>query len=313
MLLRGLKPALRSGEIGQLTGIVTVSDDGGSSGRLREDFGIIPPGDIRNCLVALADDEDFLGRLFQYRFPGTNGLSGHSFGNLFMAAVTGVTGDFYQAILVAERLLSVCGRVLPATLSDVRLVARGTSGRRYAGESAVGASGERRVELALDPPSPLAFAPAVTAIQDADLVLLGPGSLFTSIVPNLLVPQIHQAITARTRPTVLILNLMTQPGETTDMDALAHLEAIEQHAGRGLVDLVLANNAEPSSERLVPYTMAGAAPVSLARLCESRKEVGVVRRDLMGDGALIRHDPTKLRDAIVSLVSREVWLNPAPR
>ena len=189
-VLRSLKPHLAAGRIGDLTGIVAVTDDGGSSGRLRRDFAVLPPGDVRNCLVALADDEDLLSRLFQYRFADGSDLAGHSFGNLFLAALTGITGDFYQAILTAERILSVTGTVLPATLSDLRLVGRGTSGRRYLGESAVGGSNERLVSIELEPACPPAFAQAVSAIQSADLIVLGPGSLYTSVLPNLMVPEI---------------------------------------------------------------------------------------------------------------------------
>lgn len=301
-LLRGLKPALRSGAIGSLTGVVTVSDDGGSSGRLRRDFGIPPPGDIRNCLVALADDEDMLSRLFQYRFPGGDGLSGHSFGNLFMAAVTGITGDFYEAILAAERLLSVCGTVLPATLSDVRLLARGISGKSYTGETAVGACDEHLVELSLDPPSPPAFAPAVAAIREADVIVLGPGSLFTSILPNLLVPEIHRAVRERSGPALLVLNLMTQPGETTGMDGQAHLDAIERQAGSGLIDVVVANSGRATIDRLRNYFDAGATPVSLSPRAARDHGVALIRDDLLADGQLIRHDPARLCQVILGVL-----------
>ena len=195
VLLRGLK--LHVGEaVSELTAVVTVSDDGGSSGRLRRDFGVPPPGDIRNCIAALADDEALLSRLFQYRFVGGEGLAGHSFGNLLLTALTGITGDFYQAILTAESILSVRGRILPATLTDVRLSATGESGEIYRGESAIGASGEPIETLTMEPAAAVAFPAAVQAIAEADLILLGPGSLYTSIVPNFLIPGIRRAVRA---------------------------------------------------------------------------------------------------------------------
>lgn len=303
-LLRGLKSVLAEGEIRALTGIVTVSDDGGSSGRLRRDFGMLAPGDVRNCLVALADDEDMLGRLFQYRFPGGDGLTGHSFGNLFMAAVTGITGDFYQAILMAERVLSIAGRVLPATLTDVRLVADGVSGERYLGESAVGLANEDLTHIALDPPDPPAFAPAVEAIRAADLVVLGPGSLFTSVLPNLLIPEIAEALARRSCPSVLVLNLMTQPGETSGMDGLAHLAALESHAFVGVVDYVLANDAVPSRDSIAIYEETGSVPVSLSRLAGSAGD-RLMTADLLAEGGLIRHDPGKVTRAILDCLYRQ--------
>jgi len=178
-LLRGLKHYAGTPRLRQLTGVVTVTDDGGSSGRLRREFGVLPPGDIRNCIAALADDEDLLTRLFQYRFPNGGGLLGHSFGNLFLTALTGITGDFHQAILEAEKVLSVRGKIFPATVQDVRLRGRGVSGRVYEGESAIGTSGEQLSALELDPPAPPAFPDAVAALERADLILLGPGSLYT--------------------------------------------------------------------------------------------------------------------------------------
>ena len=213
-----------------LTAIVTVSDDGGSSGRLRRDFGVPAPGDIRNCLVALADDEDLVARLFQYRFASGEGLTGHSFGNLFLTALTGITGDFSQAILTAESILSVRGRILPATLADVHLRGRGVSGKIYEGESAIGRSGEALAAIELEPRRASPFPAAVEAILAADLVLLGPGSLYTSILPNLLIPGIATALRRSPARVGLILNLMTQPGETDGMGALDHLRALERHA-----------------------------------------------------------------------------------
>jgi uncharacterized cofD-like protein len=238
-----------------------VTDDGGSSGRLRREYGVLPPGDIRNCLVALADDEDLLARLFQYRFPNGHGLTGHSFGNLFLTALTGITGDFYQAILTAEQVLSVRGRVYPATLVDVQLRGQGRSGRLYQGESAIGRSAEPLERVTIEPAQPPAFPPAVEAIRDADLILLGPGSLYTSILPNLLIGGIRRAVAESPAPVVLLLNLMTQPGETDGMDGLAHLEALRRQADDPLVDRALVSSA-PLPEALERrYAGEGATPV----------------------------------------------------
>lgn len=301
-VLSGLKHLVGTGGITELSGIVTVTDDGGSSGRLRREFGVLPPGDIRNCLVALADDEALLARLFQYRFPLGVGLSGHSFGNLFLTALTEITGDFYQAILTAESILSVRGKILPATLEDVTLHGRGLSGRHYHGEVAVGTSGEALDELRIDPPDPTPFPAAVDALRQADLILLGPGSLYTSILPNLLIPGIRRAIDENPAPVVLLLNLMTQPRETDGMDALAHLRALERAAGSGLVDIVLVNDHRPSPNSLAAYAEHGSLLVHVDRPAIADLGVRVVGADLLADGDLIRHDPAKLARAVAGLL-----------
>jgi uncharacterized cofD-like protein len=301
-LLRGLKHYVGSDRLRQLTGVVTVTDDGGSSGRLRREFGVLPPGDVRNCIVALADDEDLLARLFQYRFPNGGGLLGHSFGNLFLTALTGITGDFHQAILTAESILSVRGKICPATLQDVRLRGRGVSGRVYEGESAIGTSGEAIEGLELDPASPPAFPPAAVALERADLILLGPGSLYTSILPNLLIPGIRQAVTRSRARTLLLLNLMTQPGETDGMTGLDHLRAIERFAGKGLVDAVLVNSAEIPGYLLEHYAATGSEPVRIDRAEVEALGMQVVEADLLAAGDLIRHDPAKLAQAVMDLL-----------
>jgi uncharacterized cofD-like protein len=287
--------------------VVTVTDDGGSSGRLRRDFGVLPPGDIRSCIAALGDDEDLLTRLFQYRFPNGGGLAGHSFGNLFLTALTGITGDFYQAILTAERVLSVRGQIYPATLVDVRLEGVGSSGRVYLGESAIGRSGEPLERVTIVPPNPPAFAPAVEAIEGADLVLLGPGSLYTSILPNLLIASIRRAVAESPAPVVLLLNLMTQPGETDGMDGMAHLAALRQQAQDPLIDAVLVNSRPPSPELVRRYADLGAAPVTIDRAAFEAAGVEVIETELLADGDLVRHDSAKLARAVVDLVRhREV-------
>ena len=303
-LLRGLKHHVGH-ELAELTAVVAVTDDGGSSGRLRRDFGVLPPGDIRNCIVALADDEDLLARLFQYRFGNGEGLTGHSFGNLFLAALSGITGDFYQAILTAESVLSVRGRILPATLNDLHIQALGKSGRTYDGESAVGASGEPLHEVRLEPREPVAFPPAVEAIEGADMVLLGPGSLYTSVITNLLIPGIADAVHACRGTVVLPVNLMTQPGETDGFDAFAHLEAIERYAGEGVVDVVMVHGDEIPTDRLPAYQEEGADPVMVEVDSLRDRGVEVIERDLLAEGPLVRHDPVKLSRAIVELIHRE--------
>src|SRR4051812_5190931 len=289
-LLRGLKHHVGTDRLRQLTGVVTVTDDGGSSGRLRKEFGVLPPGDIRNCIAALADDEDLLTRLFQYRFPNGGGLLGHSFGNLFLTALTGITGDFHQAILTAESVLSVRGKIFPATLTDVRLRGRGVSGRIYEGESAIGLSGEELAAVELDPASPPAFPQAVAALERADLILLGPGSLYTSILPNLLIPGIRQALGKSRAPVILLLNLMTQPGETDGMMGADHMRAIERHAGKGLVDRVLANATPIAEPLLAHYAETGSECVTTDRETIEAMGLRVIEADLLAKGDLIRHD-----------------------
>jgi uncharacterized cofD-like protein len=298
VLLRGLKHHVGSDRLRQLTGVVTVTDDGGSSGRLRRELGVLPPGDIRNCIAALADDEDLLTRLFQYRFPNGGGLFGHSFGNLFLTALTGITGDFHQAILTAESLLSVRGKIFPATLTDVRLRARGVSGTVYEGESAIGLAGEELAAVKLDPGAPPAFPEAVAALDQADLILLGPGSLYTSILPNLLIPGIRQALAKSRARVVLLLNLMTQPGETDRMMGIDHLCALVRHAGEGIIDAVLVNATEIPAPLIAHYAETGSEPVAVDRAALEAMGVEVHAADLLAaDGDLIRHDSGKLAAA----------------
>ncbi|MBW8877325.1 MAG: uridine diphosphate-N-acetylglucosamine-binding protein YvcK [Acidobacteria bacterium] len=311
-LLRGLKHHVGTDRLRQLAGVVTVTDDGGSSGRLRKEFGVLPPGDIRNCIAALADDEDLLTRLFQYRFPNGGGLLGHSFGNLFLTALTGITGDFHQAILTAESILSVRGKIFPATLTDVRLRGRGVSGRVYEGESAVGMSGEELAAVEIDPAAPPAFPPAVAALERADLILLGPGSLYTSILPNLLIPGIRQAVAQARAPVVLLLNLMTQPGETDGMMGADHLRALVRHAGAGLIDAVLVNSTPIPESLIRHYAGTGSEPVAVDRAALEEMGVEILEADLLAaDGDLVRHDPAKLAGAVLGLDPHPLAPSPA--
>ena len=306
MLLRGLKHLIGEDEpphLGELTAVVTVSDDGGSSGRLRRELGVLPPGDIRNCLVALSEEEDLLARLFQYRFPNGGGLTGHSFGNLFLTALTGITGDFYQAVLTAEAILSVRGRILPATLTDLKLRGRGRSGRTYEGESAIGRSGETLEAILLEPAHPPAFPPAVSAIRHADLVLLGPGSLYTSVLANLLIPGILRAVVESEGLVALPMNLMTQPGETDGMDGFAHYDALRRHLGEDVVDVVLANSTPLPPHLVERYADSGSHPVEVDRQKLAGAGVEVVEHDLLASGDLVRHDSDKVARAAVGLLA----------
>jgi uncharacterized cofD-like protein len=243
MLLRGLKNYTHN-----ITAVVTVADDGGSSGRLRESFGIIPPGDLRNCLAALSNDEALMAQLFQYRFANGGGeLDGHSFGNLFISALSGITGSFEEAIAESGRVLAVHGRVLPSSLHDVRLVAdiippHASQEVRIRGESRIPKVGGRIRRVWLDPNTPPAFPKVIRAILSADLVVVGPGSLYTSIMPNLLVPDITAAIRTNQGFKVFVCNVATQPGETEDFTCADHIQAIDDHIGKNLFDLVLHNN-----------------------------------------------------------------------
>jgi uncharacterized cofD-like protein len=298
-LMSGLKTRVGE-EIADLAAIVAVTDDGGSSGRLRRDFGVLPPGDIRNNLAALADDSALATRLFQYRFEGGEGLSGHSFGNLFLMALADLTGDFPQAIVTAERLLRTRGRILPATLESVHLRGHGASGRVYEGETLIGRSGEPLVRIELLPGSCPAYGPVLEAIRGADLVLVGPGSLYTSILPNLLFPEIARALRESRARVLLVLNLMTQPGETQGLGALAHLAAIEDHVGPGLIDGVLVHTGRVPEPRLGPYRAEGAEPVTVDRAAFEACGIELVEADLLADEGLVRHDPEKLAAAVVT-------------
>ena len=289
-----------------LTAIVTVADDGGSSGVLRRELGVLPPGDIRNCLAALATEEPLLTRLFQYRFRAGTGLEGHSFGNLFLSALTAITGSLESAITASSRVLAVQGTVVPATSADVRLWAELEDGRRIEGESQIGNAPSPIVRLGCTPERPPALPKALEAIANADLIVLGPGSLYTSLLPNLLVPELVTAISQSRAPRLYICNLMTQPGETDGLDVLGHLRAIEaQLASLGveerLFTAVLAQEELPPSPLLDNYRYRGAEPVR----CDTRRLVvqgyEVMRAQLQGPRptASLRHDPRAVAQAVM--------------
>lgn len=301
-LLRGLRAYTRN-----ITAVVTVADDGGSSGRLRRELGVLPPGDFRNNIAALSRDEALMTQVLQYRFgrgmDGENGrsdLQGHAFGNLLLAALTGIMGSFDEALLAAERVLAVRGRVLPSTLEAVNLVAdiavtpNGEVTRRVVGESAIPQAGGKIHQLSLDPPHPRAYPAAVRAIFQADLIVLGPGSLYTSILPNLLVPDLAQALLRTTARKVYVCNLATQPGETDNYTVADHVETILQHTAPQMIDVVLAND----NLSISPET-GGGKTIYVQPIPSHQVEMRTA--DLVDEAHPWRHDSEKLTRAILNL------------
>ena len=277
-----------------LAAIVTVTDDGGSSGRLRRENRILPPGDIRNCMVALSKDEALLSRLFQYRFSAGRGLTGHNFGNLFLAALTHVTGDFAEAVRVSSRVLAIRGRIFPSTVSNVTLEAILENGQRVHGETRITASRSPIRKLMLSSPNVRPLAEAIDAIREADLVLMGPGSLYTSILPNLLIPEIARAIARSRAPRVYIANLMTQPGETTNYSVAEHLRAIQTHVKPRIVDYVVANRQKVSVSVAKRYRQEGAAQVKVDAAGLRESGVQVLVGNLLEEHNVIRHNSARL-------------------
>jgi uncharacterized cofD-like protein len=294
VLLRGMKEFTSN-----LTAVVTVADDGGSSGQLRRSLGILPPGDIRNCLAALSNDEAMLAQLFQYRFPnGTSGLDGHSFGNLFITALADITGSFEAAIAESGRVLSVSGRVLPSTLHDVRLIADVVlphldSQVRVEGESRIPQSAGKVRRIWLEPDTPLAFPQAVQAILAADLIVIGPGSLYTSVIPNLLVPDIAAAIRSSRALKIFVCNVATERGETDGYTCKDHIRALEDHVGRGLFDLVVSN-----------HTFQGELPEGIDWVetePDLDLEYPLYQANLIDESSPWRHDSAKLAQVLMDL------------
>jgi len=301
-LLRGLKAYSAN-----ITAIVTVADDGGSSGRLRREIGVLPPGDIRNCLTALADEEKLLTELFRYRFSAGDGLIGHSFGNLFLTAMSEVTGDLERAIAASSKVLAVRGRVLPATLTDVCLWAQLEDGRRIEGESHITEAMGKIVKIGCIPANPPALPKAVQAIRQADYIIIGPGSLYTSIIPNLLVPEIAEAIAKRQVPRIYVCNMMTQPGETQGYTVSDHIKAIDKACGKQLFDAVLVQRKVPSEKSLIRYAQEDSHPVYLDR--ESINLLGrrIVMSNIMYEDeetGLIRHDSARLARVLLRWYGR---------
>jgi uncharacterized cofD-like protein len=308
-LLRGLKRhAGAEGLIG-LTAVVTVTDDGGSSGRLRRDFDVLPPGDIRNCMVALCGDEALLTRLFKYRFSNGRGLKGHSFGNLFLTAMTHLTGDFSHAVRLCSEVLAVEGRIYPSTASNVALEAVLADGRRVSGETRISRSTAPIARVELRPRRAKPLSETLEAIAEADLITLGPGSLFTSVIPNLLVDGIPEAIAASSATKAYFVNLMWQPGETTGFRASDHVAALLRHCGRhgrNLIDVCVVNTQPFSGRALSRYRAKRAQPVEVDMDNLRLMGVKVVGADLLRipagrSAGQIRHDPGAISAIAVEL------------
>ncbi|MFZ2955630.1 MAG: YvcK family protein [Candidatus Ozemobacteraceae bacterium] len=308
-LLKGLKDLPVD-----LTAIVTVTDDGGSSGRLRKDLQILPPGDIRNCLVALSRSESLLARLFQFRFAEAGEFSGHSFGNLFIAAMTELLGDFGSAVREASSILAIRGHVIPVTCENVQLAARFSDGTETTGETSITGMGKRISEIHLLPPSALANPEALNAIDEADMIVLGPGSLFTSVIPNLLVPDIAERINRAKAPVVYICNVMTQPGETDRFTAADHVEMLLQKTSLKRIDAVLVNCRRAARPLIKTYEEHGQfwVPPTVTRI--EQRGIKVISGDFLSETNLVRHDSKMLAQSLFELLadSPALLLNKPP-
>ncbi|SJZ41655.1 gluconeogenesis factor YvcK family protein [Selenihalanaerobacter shriftii] len=298
-MLRGIKEFTSN-----ITAVVTVADDGGSSGILRDELDILPPGDIRNCLVALANTEVLMEKLFQYRFDTGQELSGHSFGNLFIATMTKVIGDFEEAIKESSKVLAIKGRVLPSTLEDVTLCAETKDGSIVKGESKIPEVDKEIKRVFLKPDDCNSLPEVIKSIKEADAIVLGPGSLYTSVIPNLLVSELSGAIKESDALKIYNCNIMTQPGETTGYTVGDHVQALYDHAGKGILDYVLVNNEKISSDLLTKYQEEGAEPVDIDFERLEELGVNVVQAPLLNKDNLVRHNPHKLAEVIVKLIIR---------
>ena len=295
MLLKGVKKITNN-----VTAIVTVGDDGGSSGRLREEMGILPPGDIRNCIAALADDEDLVTKLFQYRFKTGEGLEGHSFGNLFLTALIAITGDMVSAVRASSNVLSIRGRVLPSTLDDMKLVAEMEDGTIVRGESNIPEFHGKIKRLFTDPENCRPLEEAIQAIKEAELIILGPGSLYTSVIPNLLIKEIAQEIAQSPAKKIYVCNIMTQPGETDDYNVSTHVNAIINHAGSNtIMDAVLVNDSLPDN-LANKYKEANSFPVKLDTENIKKSGVKIVSKKLIEESkeGLVRHSSNRVARSI---------------
>jgi uncharacterized cofD-like protein len=295
-LLQGLKYFAKAGDPAvpklDITAIVTVTDDGGSSGRLRREFDVLPPGDIRNCMVALSEDSALLSRLFQYRFSAGRGLKGHSFGNLFLTALTHIMGDFAEAVRVSAEVLKIAGRIYPATAANVALEATLANGAHVVGETRISRSRHRIERIQLIPRRVRPLAATLAAIAEADVITLGPGSLFTSIIPNLLIQGIPAAIHRSRAIKACFVNLMSQPGETTHFRASDHIRAIHQHARTRLLDYAVINTAPIAPAMKKRYAQQEATPVENDTGTIVKMGVKVMAGSLVWRGEKARHDPS---------------------
>lgn len=305
-MLRGLKEHLAERgkrrpkqAIGDLTAVVTVTDDGGSSGRLRREYRVLPPGDIRNCLVALSKDEHLLGKLFQYRFPAGRGLGGHSFGNLFLTALTNSMGDFPKAVQVSAQVLAIRGRIFPSTSQNVTLEAVLEDGRVVAGETNISRSRKRIARLRLVPRRVRPLPEVLSALREADLILVGPGSLYTSILPNLLVEEVAEVIAHSKATRVYVANLMTQPGETQHYSVADHVRAIYEHTRPNLFDCAVVNRSAVAPRLLRRYRAQGAEPVDPSFDELARMGLTCVTGDFLRQDGVVRHDETRLSQLVL--------------
>ena len=290
--------------ISELCAVVTVTDDGGSSGRLRKEFNMLPPGDVRNCIVALSEDEALLSKVFQHRFDKGTGLEGHSFGNLFLAALTSLTGDFSEAVRLSSEILATRGHIYPATAANIELEALMDDGSKVCGETKITASKGRVEELFLVPPEPEPLPQTLAAIAHADLITVGPGSLFTSLIPNLLVCGIPQAIRDSAAIKVYICNLMTQANESLGRTAADHIRALYEHAGCRLFDYALINRQPASEELKVKYSLESASQIVVD--LEAIEALGVcpVLGDFLSEDGVARHDTDQLAKDLLALVTQ---------
>ncbi|MGD0498015.1 MAG: uridine diphosphate-N-acetylglucosamine-binding protein YvcK [Bryobacteraceae bacterium] len=304
-VLRGLKGYAASGNAARppvdITAIVTVTDDGGSSGRLRRDFDALPPGDIRNCMVALSEDSALLARLFEYRFQVGRGLRGHSFGNLFLMALTQIMGDFPDAVKASSEVLNIAGRIYPSTTANVSLEATLAGGERVVGETRIGRSRKRIQRVRLIPRKAPPLPAALAAISEADVVTLGPGSLFTSVVPNLLVDGIAAALRASPAVKAYFVNLMGQPGETTDFRASDHVRAVERHAGARTLDYAILNMRPIPSAVKRRYARQSSLPVENDVDAIRKMGIKVMAANLAEYAGKVRHDPDATAAAVLKL------------
>ena len=304
-LLQGLKQFAVQADskvpLMDITAIVTVTDDGGSSGRLRREFDVLPPGDIRNCMVALSEDSALLSRLFQYRFSAGRGLKGHSFGNLFLMALTQIMGDFPEAVRVSSEVLKIAGRIYPSTAANVALEATLEDGTRVVGETRISRSRKPIKRIRLIPHKAPPLAAALAAIAEADVITLGPGSLFTSVVPNLLVNGMAAAIRRSPAVRACFVNLMSQPGETTGFRASDHIRALHIHAGRKFVDYAVVNIRPITSAVKKRYAREQAQPVENDIDAILKMGVKVLAGSLAQRGEKVRHEPLAAAAVVMKL------------
>ncbi len=314
-LLSGLKRFVNSGNtesvwIADLSAIVAVSDDGGSSGRLRDELNMLPPGDIRNCMVALSEDSATLSKLFQHRFRGDGDLGGHSFGNIFLAALSEVTGDFAEAVKLSSEILASKGHIYPATVSDVRLGAELLDGRTVRGETKIGLVGAMIKRLFLEPADCKPMPEVLAAIADADVITVGPGSLFTSLLPPILVEGVSEAIADSHAVKIFICNLMTQPGETDGFTARRHLELFRDYAPEIDFDFVVVNDYPISDEQMAKYADEGAEQIGVHGSIspETIEGAEIVYGNLLDEGEKVRHNPERLAQValLCAIQSREM-------